>query len=69
MIRAREDGSEGRGVAVVGGGWVRGGREKKSHNECYYKSLLIEIFLRHIKASFASLTFQTGGDKDFLYCL
>lgn len=69
MIRAREDGSEGCGVGRGGGGGVRGSRKKKSHNECYYKSLLIEIFLRHIKASFASLTFQTGGDKDFLYCL
>lgn len=73
MIRAGGDGSEGCRVALLGGRGVRGSRNKKIkknlHNECYYKSLLIEIFLRHIKASFASLTFQTGGCKDFLYCL
>lgn len=56
-----------------GGGWRGAKRElekkKTSHNECYYKSLLIEIFLRHIKASFASLTFQTGGTRtSFIVC-
>lgn len=30
MIRAGEDGSEGRGVVVVGGGAVRASRKKKS---------------------------------------
>lgn len=51
------------------GGEVRREKKKKSHNECYYKRLLIEIFLRHIKASLARLTFRTGGTRtSFIVC-
>lgn len=67
MSRAGRDGGLGRGGG--GGGEVRREKKKKSHNECYYKRLLIEIFLRHIKASLARLTFRTGGTRtSFIVC-